>query len=211
MKKISAILLSITMLLSLAACGSNNTAANDDQTSGSTVQEEQTENNDSDSTVLTETAGVETTANVESDGYDKFSQLKIGMTESEVNAILGEPTKVDKAYYYYNVIVNGEDMELTVWINTVSGLVTYISGEFNAEEYRTAFADQATDLSAVSGLESGEISTYDDCVSTFKTPGYLMSIDEDGVTRYLWVNTDNGYMSVTFKADGSVKTYGGFC
>jgi len=73
------------------------------------------------------------------------------------------------------------------------------------------FADSATDLSTVNGLESGEISTYDECVSAFKTSGYLINISEDGAKQYLWVNADDGYMTVTFKADGSVKTYNGYC
>lgn len=148
---------------------------------------------------------------VKSDGYDKFSQLKIGMTESEVNAILGSPTSVDKAYYYYNITVNGLDLELNVWINAVSGLVTTIYGDFSNDEYRAEFANSATDLSNVSDLESGKIATYDDCAAAFKTPGYLTYIDEDGEKHYLWVNSDNGYMTVTFKADGSVKKYNGFC
>ncbi|MDR0286428.1 MAG: outer membrane protein assembly factor BamE [Clostridiales bacterium] len=156
-------------------------------------------------------ANNESKEKVTSDGYDKFSQLEIGMTESQVNAILGEPTRVDKAYHYYNVTVNGNDLELEVWINTVSGLVTYISGHFNKDEYRTEFADSATDLSCANNLKTGEINTYDACVNAFKTPGYLMNIDENGVKEYLWVNANDGYMTVTFRADGTVKTYGGFC
>jgi len=199
MKKVLAIFLVIMMILSLAACGSNDAATNDNSISGSN-------DDDSDSTKQEETK-----ENVKSDGYDKFNQLKIGMTESEVNAILGEPTRVDKAYYYYNITVNGKDLELEVWINTESGFVTYISGNFSANEYRAEFADSATDLSTVNGLESGEISTYDECVSAFKTSGYLINISEDGAKQYLWVNADDGYMTVTFKADGSVKTYNGYC
>lgn len=148
---------------------------------------------------------------VKSDGYDKFSKLKIGMTESEVNAILGEPAKVDKAYYYYNITVNGKDLELNVWINTTSGLVTTIYGDFSKDVYRSEFADKATDLSSVSDLESGVIKTYDACKDAFKTPGYLVSIDDDGEEKYLWVNSIDGYLTVTFDADGNVKTYNGYC
>ncbi len=148
---------------------------------------------------------------VKSDGYEKFSQLKIGMTESEVNAILGDPIRVDKAYYYYNITINGQDLELNVWINTSSGLVTNIYGDFSKSEYRAEFADSATDLSTVGDLESGKIGTYDDCVTAFKTPGYLISIDENDKKSYLWVNADGGYMVVTFNADGNVKTYSGVC
>jgi len=148
---------------------------------------------------------------VKSDGYDKFSKLKIGMTKSEVNAILGEPAKVDKAYYYYDITVNGQDLELTVWIDATSGLVTNLYGDFSNDKYRMEFADSATDLSTVSDLDSGKIDNYDACKTAFKTPGFLISIDEDGVKEYLWVNTDDGHMTVTFKADGSVKTYIGVC
>ncbi len=199
MKKILAILLIIMMILSQAACSSDDVVTNDNTTSDSvkvnsgSVKQEKTKKK------------------VKSDGYDKFNQLKIGMTEDEVNAILGEPTRVNKAEYYYNITVNGNDLEIQVWINTVSGLVTYIMGDFYKSEYRAEFVDSATDLSTVNGLESGEINTYDDCVSAFKTSGYLINIDEDGVKQYLWVNTNDGYMTVTFKADGSVKTYGGVC
>lgn len=206
MKKILTVLLTAIMLLSLTACGSNNTNTNESQALDNTEQEETIAEVESDSTEQEETA-----ENVKSDGYEKFSQLKIGMTESEVNAILGEPTKIDKAYYYYNIIVNGKDLELNVWINTASGLVTYISGNFYDGEYRGEFADKATDLSTVDGLENGEINSYDDCVKAFKTSGYLANIDEDGVTQYFWVNDVDGYITVTFKEDGSVKTYSGVC
>lgn len=146
-----------------------------------------------------------------SDGYEKFLQLEIGMTESEVNAILGEPVNIDKAYYTYNVIVNGNDMDLTVWISTVTGQVIYITGEFDSDGYREAFADSKTDLSAVDRLESGELDTYEACAEAFKTPGYLYLIDEDGQTRYFWVDSNGGYIRVAFRADGTVKSYSGFC
>lgn len=145
------------------------------------------------------------------DGYEKFLQLQIGMTESEVNAILGEPVSIDKAYYTYNVTVNGKDMDLTVWISTVTGQVIYLAGEFDGSDYRDAFVDSRTDLSAVDRLESGELDTYEACAEAFKTPGYLYSIDEDGETRYFWVNSNGGYIRVTFRPDGTVKTYSGFC
>ena len=93
------------------------------------------------------------------------------MTESEVNAILGEPEEVDKAYYYFNITVNGNDLELNVWINTTSGLVANLYGDFIKEDYRAEFADSATDLSSVSDLDSGVIDTYDACKDAFKTPG----------------------------------------
>lgn len=145
------------------------------------------------------------------DGYEKFLQLQIGMTESEVNAILGEPVNIDKAYYTYSVTVNGKDMDLTVWISTVTGQVIYLTGEFDGSDYRDAFVDSRTDLSAVDRLESGELDTYEACAEAFKTPGYLYSIDEDGETRYFWVNSNGGYIRVTFRPDGTVKTYSGFC
>lgn len=222
MKKIMISALALVLLLSLAACGENsnpdnssdNSTTTEDATPSNTqasASDEETSTEDSNDADLDSTNQDETKENVKSDGYEKFSQLEIGMTESEVNAILGEPTSVDKAYYYYNITVNGEDFELTVWINTVTGLVTNIYGDFSASDYRAEFADSATDLSKASGLESGEINTYDDCVSAFKTSGYLTSIDEDGVKRYLWVDASEGYMNVTFKADGSVKTYNGYC
>lgn len=148
---------------------------------------------------------------VKSDGYDKFSQLEIGMTESEVNAILGEPAKVDKAYYYYNITINGKDLELNVWIDATSGMVTNIYGDFIDEDYRAEFADSATDLSKAGNLDSGKIDSYDACKDAFKTPGYLISIDDDGEEIYLWVNSDGGYLTVTFDDDGSVKTYNGYC
>lgn len=154
---------------------------------------------------------IESDKEIKSDGYEKFSRLKIGMTESEVNEILGEPTKIDKAYHYFNITVNGQDMEIQVWINTTSGLVTHISGDFSANEYRAEFADSETDLSAADGLDSGEIASYDDCVAAFKTSGYLISIDENDVKRYLWVDSYDGHICITFKADGSVKSYVGYC
>lgn len=151
------------------------------------------------------------TENIKSDGYEKFSQLKIGMTESEVNAILGEPTKVDKADYTYTVTVNGKEMDLTVWISTVDGKVCYLYGDFCGNDYRAEFADSKTDLSAVDKLENDELKTYDDCVAAFKTPGYLSCVDDDDVKVYFWVDANDGYLRVTFKADGTVKSYNGFC
>lgn len=151
------------------------------------------------------------TKNVQNDGYDKFSQVQLGMTESEVNAILGEPVSVDKAYYYYNVIINGEDAEVTVWINTTTGLVTYKRGGFTSDKYRAAFADSKTDLSKVSELENDTLKTYDDCVAAFKTSGYLITLNEDGSTTYMWVDANHGYMTVSFRPDGTVKNYSGFC
>lgn len=148
---------------------------------------------------------------VKSDGYEKFSRIELGMTESEVNAILGEPTEVNKADYSYTVTVNGNDAEVTVWINTVSGVVVYKNGDFYGDEYFPEFADSATDFSAVGDLEDGVLNSYEDCAAAFKTPGYLTSINEDGVTSYLWVDSDYGHLSVTFKADGSVRSFNGYC
>lgn len=199
--KFFALLLAALVILPLSACGTGESTAQ----SSSKISSSNTG-----STASSETVGSQGET-VKSDGYEKFSQLKIGMTENEVNAILGEPTKVDKAYYYYNITVNGQDLELQVWINTTTGLVTNISGDFGAAEYRAEFADSATDLSAADGLDSGELDTYEECVSAFKTPGYLISIDEDNETRYLWVDANDGHICITFKADGSVKSYVGYC
>ena len=147
----------------------------------------------------------------QNDGYEKFSQVEMGMTESQVQEILGEPTRIDKAYYYYNIMVNGQELEVTVWINLTSGLVTYKSGDFYKEGYRDAFADSATDFSAVDGLDSGELDTYEACAAAFKTPGYLIGLDESGEQRYLWVDSNDGNLSVSFRPDGTVKSYSGYC
>ena len=202
MKKILSLALALVLTLSLAACGADSSTSSDtskqDESGDSSISSDISSQDDSG-------------ASVKSDGYEKFSQLEIGMTESEVNAILGEPTSIDKAYYYYNVTVNGKDLELNVWINTVSGLVTFFQGDFVKNEYRAEFSDSKTDLSTVDGLENGEINTYDACVSAFKTPGFLMDKNEDGETRYLWVDSSDGYMTVSFKADATVKSYSGVC
>lgn len=204
MKKLVLLVFALVLALSFTACG-NNTAMGD----GSKNSTASLSSGDSDDKASTKQEEVKD--NAVSDGYDKFCQLKIGMTESEVNAILGDPIKVDKAYYYYNITVNGKDLKLEVWISKVSGKVTYISGDFTANEYLAEFADSATDLSQVKELESGKIDTYDACAKAFKTPGYLMNVDDEGVKQYFWVNDQGGYMRVTFKADGSVKTYSGVC
>lgn len=205
-KKLFALLLALLTVLSLAACSKNGNETQDSSevSSSNTVDSEESksessEENDSQSEP------------VKSDGYAKFNQLEIGMTESEVNAILGEPTKVDKAYYYYNITVNGQDMEIEVWINTASGLVTYFNGNFGGSEYIAEFADSKTDLSAADKLESGELSTYEECASAFKTPGYVITVQEDGTKSYLWADSNGGYMRITFKDDGSIKTYSGVC
>lgn len=156
-------------------------------------------------------AGCKTNASAKDEGYEKFSKLEIGMTEEEVKAILGEPARVDKAYYYYNIKVNGNDMELTVWIDQTTGEVSNMYGDFMSADYRDAFIDKKTDLSEVKGLDSGDIDTYDACKETFKTPGYLVGIDEDGREKYLWVNSKGGYLTVSFDSDGNVRTYNGYC
>lgn len=197
-KRLFTMLLAILMILSLAACsagGSDDRNSSDVSSNDPLNTEEKEPHNEV----------------VKSDGYAKFSQLEMGMTESEVNAILGEPTRVDKAYYYYNITVNGQDLEIQVWINTTTGIVTYFSGDFYEDEYRAEFADSATDLSAAGDLDSGELSTYEECASAFKTPGYLISADEDGVKRYLWVDSNDGHLCITFRADGTVKSYVGYC
>ena len=209
MKKIIILMLALMLAISLAACSGKDNGSSNTAGSSNAPDSGEADTTTSDESSVTQPKATE--ENVKSDGYDKFSQLKIGMTESEVNAVLGEPERVDKAYYYYIVTVNGKDLELEVWINTVDGLVTYISGDFSGTDYRAEFADSATDLSKADGLESGAINTYDACVSTFKTPGFLMNIDEDGTKTYLWVDADDGYLKVTVKADGSVEAYSGYC
>lgn len=198
--KLLVLLLIILMVFSLIGCTKDDSEV---QNSGDTQKSDDTQEDEDDSETPKD--------NVKSDGYEKFSQLKIGMTESEVNAILGEPTSVDKAYYYYNIIVNGQDLELNVWINLPTGLVTNIYGDFSNDKYRGEFIDSKTDLSAVNDLDSGKISNYDECVAAFKTEGNLISIDDDGIKTYLWVNSDDGYLRVTFEADGSVKDFSGYC
>ena len=214
MKKIITLMLVLMLTLSLTACGGNNSSSAASEDSSSNSSEDTSVSSDENQSAednSAESSAEEEIEEVKSDGYEKFSQLKIGMTEDEVNAVLGEPAKIDKAYYYYDITVNGKPMELEVWINTVSGLVTYINGNFLGNDYRAEFMDSKTDLSKVDDLESGELDTYDACASAFKTPGFLMSIDEDGTTSYLWVNSNDGYLRVTFREDGTVKTYAGFC
>lgn len=205
MKRIIALL--AAGMLTLTACGSDDVgslAGTDKGVLGDGAQEDSWSGGQED-------AGSGEAETVRDDGYEKFIQLEIGMTESEVNAILGEPVEVDKAYYTYNVTVNGKDMELTVWISMVTGEVIHLQGDFDKSDYREAFADSNTNLSAVNRLESGELDSYEACAEAFKTPGYLIYVDDDGVKEYLWVNTKGGYMRVTFRSDGTVKTYSGFC
>lgn len=194
--KMSAALLAMLTALASAGC-SGATGKTDNSSSGGSSSSASVAENNSEA--------------VKNDGYEKFSKIKLGMTEDEVNAILGEPVKVDKAYYYYNVTVNGNDAEVQVWINTTSGLVVYTYGDFYGNEYSPAFADSATDLSAVDDLESGKLKNYDDCAAAFKTPGYLISEKDNGVKSYLWVDSTQGRLRITFKADGTVNTYNGFC
>lgn len=148
--------------------------------------------------------------NSKSEGYENFCQLEIGMTQSQVNAILGQPAKVDKSYSYYTITVNGQKLELSVWFDPDDGQVIYLGGSFSDSLYRGEFADSQTDLSAASGLETDELSTYDDCAAAFMTPGFLTGIDISGVKSYLWVDDSDGYIQVTFRADGTVKAYAGF-
>lgn len=205
-RKISFFCLTLCLFLSVTACGGN---VKEDPDDGEVSVDVASDSDESDAQVVEENSSPDESA--ASDGYAKFSQLAIGMTESEVNAILGEPAEVDKAYYYYNIMVNGQEMQIQVWINTTSGMVTYFGGSFEESSYRAEFADSETDLSAADGLDSGELSTYEECVAAFKTAGYLISLDEDGVARYLWVDANDGHICITFREDGTVKSYVGYC
>lgn len=203
MKKIlSAALVFVLAISMLTACGG------DDESKSSG-------NGSDNSTNSTASLGGDNTNpdNVKNDGYEKFSKLKIGMNKNEVNDILGEPVKeeigTENVCYYYKIRVNGKDMEVEVWISKGDRLVTYFGGDFFIEEYRAEFADSATDLSNANDLKSGKIATYDDCVSAFKTPGYLINIDEWGIKGYIWVNTDNEHVRITFSAGGKIKDYSG--
>lgn len=76
-KRLFALLLTLLMVLTMSACGREER----DAQIGSGISGNDTlsaEKNDSPS------------AAVKSDGYEKFSQLKIGMTESDVHTILGD-------------------------------------------------------------------------------------------------------------------------
>lgn len=195
MKRTFALLLSLSLvLMAFTGCAKEEKNAENNVPAAQTTE------------AVTEAAPI-----VKSDGFAKFDQLTIGMTEEEVNAIMGEPSKVDKAYYYYDITVNGQPMTVTVWINMGTGLVTYVQGDFYKGEYRAEFMDQATDLSAVDGLETEELNSYEDCAAAFQSPGIRIMEDEDGALTYLWVDQYDGYMSVTFRADGTVKTYSGVC
>lgn len=213
------LMLAVIMMLPMAACGQSESGGSSQSSSAHAASVSEPEDQES-STASEDTAGEPEesepenepeSAPVKSDGYEKFSQLEIGMTESDVNAILGEPTRVDKAYYYYNIMVSGQELEITVWINTVSGLVTYFNGDFYKDGYRDEFADSAVDFSGVDALDTGELDTYEACAAAFKTPGYLITMEEDGAARYMWVDSNDGELCVSFRADGTVKSYSGYC
>ena len=210
MKKILALLLALTLVFALCACG----AKTETPAAGEPAPAEEPEAPAEEPAAEEPEAPVEEPAAeagpVQNDGFEKFDQIKIGMTEDEVTAILGEPARVDKAYHYYNVVVNGCDLEVEVWINTTTGQVTYKYGDFTKSECIPAFADDATDLSAVTALENEELADYEACAEAFKTAGYLISEDEDGRKDYLWVRADGGFMTVSFGADGAVRSYRGY-
>lgn len=197
--RLCALLLMFAMMLT--ACGSKKGDAKTDAKNNTNASQD-TKNEDKDEPKKDA---------VKSDGYEKFSKVEIGMSEDEVNAILGEPTRIDKAYYYYTITVNGKDMEVEVWINTTTGKTTYKQGNFIGSEYRAEFADPATDLSKARDLEDETLKTYEDCAAAFKTPGYLTSTDEDGAKTFLWVTSNDGFLTVSFRADGTVKSYSGVC
>lgn len=148
---------------------------------------------------------------IKSDGYEKFCQLEISMTEIEVTDILGQPTRRDKTWCYYTVTVNGHDLDLTLCLDSGTGRLTYAGGNFSDSLYRAEFADSRTDLSAASKLENHQLTTYDDCAAAFKTPGYRIGMDQEGVKEYLWVDEGGGYMRIAFRSDGTVKSFRGIC
>lgn len=143
-----------------------------------------------------------------SDGYEKFCRLEIGMSPDQVNEILGPPVREEKDCRFYTVTVNGRSLELRVYLG--GGQVTGFTGDFSDSLYRGEFADSRTDLSAAGRLEDHGLSTYDDCAAAFGTPGYLIGADSSGVKEYLWVDEKDGYIHISFLADGAVKAFGGF-
>lgn len=208
------LMLAVVMLLTMAACGQSESGGSSQASSDSTASVSEPESQESSASsedAASEPESEPESAPVKSDGYEKFSQLEIGMTESEVNAILGEPTSVDKAYYYYNIMVSGQELEITVWISMVTEQVIYFNGDFYKDGYRDEFADSAVDFSGVDALDTGELDTYDACAAAFKTPGYLITMEEDGASRYMWVDSNDGELCVSFRADGTVKSYSGYC
>lgn len=209
-KKLAGLLAIIMAAMMMTACTSG-TESDDEDTSGSKPSSSQQDKNDNEADADDSDEASDSEEAVKSDGYEKFSQLKIGMTEDEVNAILGEPAKADKAYYYYNITVNGKDMELELWINITTGKVTYINGNFSGSDYRDEFRDENVDLSSASKLESDEITTYDECVAAFKTSGHLSSVTEDDEKTYFWVDANGGYMRISCRADGTIKSFIGYC
>ena len=206
MKKMISLLFAFTLMITLVACG------NADNNQSEPYEEDAiaTETNGEDTATNDEDADMESDESELGDGYYKFSQLEMGMTESDVYAILGEPIRVDKAQHFYNVTVNGTDLELEVWINTVTGLVTYFRGNFTHGDYRAVFADGNVDFSRINELENGEINSYEEAVEAFNSPGYLMSAHEDGRKTYFWVNDVDGYLRINFSSDGSVSGFSGF-
>ncbi len=192
--------LAAVVALSLTACSSSDQTSETESSKTTDVSEEKQSNKNSDETVK---------------ALENLSQLEIGMSESDVNDLLGDPSEEGdhSASYYSNkylLDINGNDCTLSVSFYLKDQLVDSFNViSSNDSSFREAIMDEDTDLSSVDDVDSGDISTYDEVVKAFKTSGTVTS--DNGVkTTYLWVDSDGGYMSITFDEDGNVSSYSGF-
>lgn len=142
--------------------------------------------------------------------YRDFAKVQIGMSAEECFAILGEPERVDKAYNYYTVMVNGKECELEIWIAYDTQKVTYRYLSCYGSDKAAEFADPNVDFSQVSKLKNKTVTTYEGCKKLFGTEGYIIGEDEKGKTTYLWVSSNGGYLMIHFKSDGKIDSYQGF-
>lgn len=141
----------------------------------------------------------------ENSGYEKFLRLTTGMKEENVEKILGKPDSTDGMYRNYTVRINGGDCPVEVLIK--NGVVAVYNGDFDDERYRPWFVRPQTDFGEANQLGQ-ELDSYRRVAQAFGTEGYLIGVGGKNIEKYMWVKSDDEYITVTFGPDGVMEYTG---
>ena len=179
---------SLALMFGVVGCGSNSNEAKD-----------------SSSTATSESQSTNSSAQAE---YQKFLDIKLGMTEDEVDAILGEPTEVTDDYHIYTMDVDGTDAEIKIMFDK-DGKVTSKNADIASSEYKEAFGDSNVNFTDAQKINDKEVTTYNEFVQLLGTDGMLYSENDNGYTSYFWLNNDGGIVRATFDSDGDMTIANG--
>ena len=148
------------------------------------------------------------------DEYQKFLDVQLGMTETEVEGILGTPDdKEDESggyvSYDYELVFDGEDADLEVHFNP-EGKVWNKTLDILGYDFKDIFGNGNVDLSGSQRIEDGEVTTYDEVVELYGDEGILITEDDAGsgpTYRYVWYDANGGSSDASFREDGSLTSF----